>query len=83
MVFFSEILDVFVVFENDDFILTLKWKFDELKKFSQCGLMLRIDERNWLKTSIMNDTVAQNGNEIYVGNKAGIPLGFNEVTKSY
>ena len=36
-----------------------------------------------IKTSIMNDTVAQNGNEIYVGSKAGIPSGFNELSKGY
>ena len=36
-----------------------------------------------IKTSIMNDTVAQNGNEIYIGDKAGIPIGFNELSKGY
>ena len=36
-----------------------------------------------IKTSIMNDTVAQNGNEIYIGSKAGIPTGFNELSKGY
>ena len=28
------------------------------------------------KTSIQNETVAQNGNDIYIGSKAGIPEGF-------
>ena len=36
-----------------------------------------------IKTSIMNDTVAQKDNEIYIGSKAGIPEGFNELAKSY
>ena len=27
--------------------------------------------------------LAQNGDEIYIGSKAGIPNGFNEVAKSY
>lgn len=36
-----------------------------------------------LKTSMFNETVAQNGNEIYIGSKAGIPLGFTELDKSY
>ncbi len=42
-----------------------------------------LEDGSSIKTSIMNDTVAQNGNEIYVGTKAGIPNGFNEVTKGY
>lgn len=39
---------------DNDFSLTLKWNFDSLKAFSQCGIMLRIDERNWFKASLMN-----------------------------
>ena len=50
----------FYIRQADDFILTLKWRFAELKKFSQCGLMLRVDERNWLKTSIMNEMPEDN-----------------------
>ena len=42
-----------------------------------------LEDGTEIKTSIMNDTVAQNGNEIYIGSKAGIPLGFNEVSKGY
>lgn len=42
-----------------------------------------LEDGTEIKTSIMNDTVAQNGNEIYIGSKAGIPTGFNEVTKGY
>lgn len=41
--------------QEGDFFLTLKWRFDKLDKFSQCGIMLRIDERNWFKASIMNE----------------------------
>ena len=36
-----------------------------------------------VKTSIHNDTVAQNGDSFYVGSKAGIPLGYTELSKSY
>lgn len=36
-----------------------------------------------VKTSIHNDTVAQNGDTFYVGTKAGIPNGFTELDKSY
>ena len=42
-----------------------------------------LEDGTTLKTSIMNDTVAQNGNEIYIGSKAGIPYGFDEVKKGY
>ena len=31
-----------------------------LEKFSQCGIMLRIDERNWFKASLMNENASQN-----------------------
>lgn len=46
--------------QNDDFILTLKWSFDAADKYSQCGIMVRIDERNWLKASMMNETKEDN-----------------------
>ncbi len=46
--------------QNGDFILTLKWKFSQLEKFSQCGIMVRIDERNWFKASLMNEQAHQN-----------------------
>lgn len=36
-----------------------------------------------LKTSMYNETVAQNGDEIYIGSKAGIPIGFKELPKSH
>lgn len=42
-----------------------------------------LEDGTTIKTSIHNDTVAQNGNEIYIGSKAGIPEGFNEVHKGY
>ena len=36
-----------------------------------------------VKTSIHNDTVAQNGDSFYVGSKAGIPEGYTELSKGY
>lgn len=42
-----------------------------------------LEDGSSFKTSIQTETVAQNGNEIYVGTKAGIPIGFNEVSKGY
>lgn len=46
--------------QSGDFFLTLKWHFDEMDKFSQCGIMLRIDERNWFKASLMNENADGN-----------------------
>ena len=43
-----------------DFFLTLKWRFEALDKFSQCGIMMRVDERNWFKASIMNESSGGN-----------------------
>lgn len=40
----------------EDFQLVLKWTIEDLVKFSQCGIMLRIDERNWFKASIEKET---------------------------
>ena len=42
-----------------------------------------LEDGSSIKTSIFNETVAQNGNEIYIGSKAGIPIGFTELSKSY
>ncbi|MBR2745053.1 MAG: hypothetical protein IKE01_07170 [Clostridia bacterium] len=43
----------------------------------------KTQEGNKIKTSIFNDTVAQNGDSFYVGTKAGIPNGYTELSKSY
>lgn len=42
-----------------------------------------LEDGSTIKTSIHNDTVAQNGNEIYIGSKGGIPYGFTELEKGY
>ena len=41
------------------------------------------EDGSTIKTSMYNETVAQNGDEIYIGSKAGIPNGFNELSKAY
>ncbi len=46
--------------QDSDFSIVLKWKFDKLEAFSQCGIMLRIDERNWFKASLMNKQENEN-----------------------
>lgn len=38
-----------------DFVLTVKWQFEKSFQFDQCGLMLRVDERNWFKLSLMSE----------------------------
>ena len=43
----------------------------------------KLEDGTTLKTSIQTETVAQNGNEIYIGDKAGIPIGFQTVGKGY
>lgn len=46
--------------QEGNFIFTLRWHFGILDKFAQCGIMLRIDERNWLKASLMNERAEDN-----------------------
>lgn len=46
--------------QDENFTLTFKWSFAEMKNFSQCGVMLRIDERNWFKASLMNEIAGNN-----------------------
>lgn len=41
---------------DDNFSMTVHWSFVESGNFKQCGLMLRIDERNWIKVGIMSQT---------------------------
>lgn len=41
---------------SGDFSLVVKWHFDKAYAFDQCGLMMRIDERNWFKASLMSET---------------------------
>ena len=42
-----------------DFTLEANWQFAHAEKFNQCGVMLRIDEKNWLKVSVMYDNPEQ------------------------
>ena len=38
---------------------------------------------NKIKTSMFNETVAQDGNKFYIGTKNGVPDGFKILNKSY
>lgn len=40
---------------NDDFSLLIKWSYVQSQPYDQCGIMLRIDNNNWIKASIMYD----------------------------
>ena len=41
-----------------DFALTVKWRAENMDLFKQCGLMVRADERNWFKASLMSKDMA-------------------------
>ena len=38
---------------DQNFTLDVCWNFENADKFSQCGLMLRLDDLNWFKVSLM------------------------------
>ena len=40
---------------DGNFTLTLQWQFGDYSEFRQCGLMLRLDERNWIKMGLMSE----------------------------
>lgn len=46
--------------QKGDFSLSFRWKVDLLERFSQCGLMLRRDEQNWVKAALMNEASGHN-----------------------
>ncbi len=39
---------------DGNFTLTTQWFFENCSNFRQCGLMLRLDERNWIKVGLMS-----------------------------
>jgi len=43
----------FFTHKDNNFCLNLHWKYEEYSGFRQCGAMVRIDERNWIKVGIM------------------------------
>ena len=56
--------------KSNNFSFVVQWSFAQIKLHAQCGIMLRIDEKNWLKASIIYDnpkrpmigtSVTQNG----------------------
>ena len=47
---------LFFVNTTDDFKIVIQWKAIEVNSFKQCGLMIRIDDKNWFKASLMYQT---------------------------
>lgn len=41
--------------KQGDFSFSAKWRFDKINPFDQCGIMVRQDNRNWFKISIMSE----------------------------
>lgn len=41
--------------KHNDFSFVACWEFDNISQFDQCGIMVRLDNRNWAKISIMNE----------------------------
>ena len=39
---------------KNNFTVVIKWCFEKAEKFNQCGVMVRVDERNWFKASMMS-----------------------------
>ncbi|HCU59162.1 MAG TPA: DUF1349 domain-containing protein [Alphaproteobacteria bacterium] len=37
-----------------NFSFVVKWRFENTTPFKQCGIMARIDERNWFKASLLS-----------------------------
>ena len=46
--------------QKGDFTLSFKWKVEINERFSQCGMMLRRDEQNWIKAALMNEVSGNN-----------------------
>ena len=51
-----------------DFTLTLSWDMQIKGDFEQCGIMIRLDEKNWIKASLM----FENSNNPAVATSAAI-----------
>ena len=49
----------FYAYKTGDFTLivrwTVQWTLEALSPFGQCGIMVRIDDKNWIKASVMGN----------------------------
>jgi len=48
---------LFAVAQDSDFVLDCKWYFEKIKDSAQCGIMARVDERNWIKFGLLSPNV--------------------------
>lgn len=76
----------FFTHQMGNFTLVVKWIFETRGQFDQCGIMVRVDEKNWFKASIMYDNpenptlgscVTNSGYSDWAAQK--IPTGINEI----
>lgn len=47
----------FFIHQPKDFVLTCKWFFEKIKDSAQCGVMVRINEHNWLKAGLLSTNI--------------------------
>lgn len=47
----------FASYQVNNFVLDGKWFFERIKDSAQCGLMVRIDEQNWLKIGLLSPNI--------------------------
>ncbi len=45
----------FFIRKCGNFVMEAGWHFPKAENLEQCGIMLRFDEKNWLKASVMRD----------------------------
>ena len=51
--FFKDDGHLFFVRTTTDFNIVIHWKALDTDNFNQCGLMVRVDDKNWFKSSLM------------------------------
>ena len=52
--FFKDNGHFFYQKKSGDFVLTAKWFFPKTKDSAQCGIMVRCDAQNWIKTGLLS-----------------------------
>lgn len=52
-----------------DFIIEAQWFFERIKDAAQCGIMIRFDERNWIKLGLLSQNIYSPQLGVIVANK--------------
>ena len=55
--FFKDNGHLFFLRTKDDFSICVHWHAVNTHNFNQCGLMLRLDDKNWFKSSMMYQNI--------------------------